>query len=117
MQQRVTFFEELYDRRVGIPNLEAVVLGQTVAENALLIHVTRSVETILHPGGKVFRTMRRRGVDDACTGVHGDIVCEHAQNFAIEERVLKVKKLQPTAGEADKFMYILEAAFCSHIGS
>ena len=56
-------------------------------------------------------------MDNTCTGIHGDVVCEHAQNFAIQKRVLKVKALQLAAGETGKFIYIFEAAFRRHIGS
>jgi hypothetical protein len=49
-------------------------------------------------------------VDHAGAGVHGDVVGEHAENFAIEEGMLEVEALELAAGEVREFARVGEAA-------
>ncbi len=58
------------------------------ASSTLLV----SVELVLDAGVEVVRAVRGRGVHHAGAGVHGDVVGEHAENCAIEERVCKVQR-------------------------
>ena len=60
--------------------------------------------------------MRWGGVDNACAGVHGDVVGQHAEDFAIEEGMLKVQPLHLAAGEVGEFVSVFETAFRGHIG-
>ena len=64
------------------------------------------VEPILHAGGKIFGAVRWRSVDDASTRVHGDVIRQHAKDFAIEKRMLKVQALHFVAGEAGQLTHI-----------
>ena len=93
-----------------------VVLGKAVAQDAFFVHVAGGVEAVLHAGGEVLRAVRRRGVHHAGAGVHGDVVRQHAENFAIEKRMLKVQALHLAAGEARQFLRVLQVAFRGHIG-
>ncbi len=117
VQQRTAFLEQLDDGRIGIPNLQPVVLGKAVAQDAFFIHVAGGVESVLHAGGEVFRAVRGRGVNHAGAGVHGDVVGQHAEDFAIEKGMLKVEALHLAPGEACQFLRVLKVAFLGHIGS
>ena len=86
-------FRQVDDRLIGVPNALAVVLGQAVAQDAFFIHMAGGIEPVLDAGGEVLRAVRGRGVDDARACVHGDVVGEHAENLAVEERVLEVEAL------------------------
>ena len=92
MQQRAALLQQFDDGRIGVPDLQAVVLRQAVAQDAVFVHVAGGVEPVLHAGGKVFRTVRWRGVDHASAGVHGDVIGQHAENLAIQKRMLKVQR-------------------------
>ena len=67
------------------------VLGQAIAQDAFFIDVAGGVEAVLDAGHEVFGAVRGRGVDDAGAGVHGDVVGEHAENFAVEKWMLEVE--------------------------
>ena len=99
MQQRSPPLHQVDDRSIGVPHSLAVVLRQSVAHNALFVHVAGGVEAILHAGGEILRAVGRCGVNHSRPGVHGDVVREHSQNFALQERMLKVKPLQLPTGE------------------
>ena len=49
-------------------------------------------------------------MDDAGAGVHGDVVGEHAENFAIEEGMLEVEALELASGKVSEFARIGQAA-------
>ena len=91
---------------LSLPRPLAVVFGQAVAQNAFFVDVTGDIEAVLYAGQEIFGTMRGRGVDYARTGVHGDVVGEHAQNFAIEKWVLEIQALELASGEASELMRI-----------
>ena len=58
VQQRATLFEQFDDGRIGVPNLQPVVLGKAVAQDALFVHVAGGVEAVLHAGSEVFGAVR-----------------------------------------------------------
>ena len=56
-------------------------------------------------------------MNHAGAGVHGHVVRQHAENLAIEKRMLKVQTLHLAAGEARQFFRVLQIAFLGYIGS
>ena len=59
--------------------------------------------------------MRRRGVDDAGAGVHGDVIGEHAQDFAVEKWMLKIETFKFASRKVGQFADVEEAAFCDRM--
>ncbi len=98
-QQHAAALQQLDDQRIGLEDLLAFVLRQAVAQDAGLVHIAVQVEAVLHAGVEVVSTMCWSGVHRARTGVHGDVVAEHAEDAAIEERMSEGHALQLRAGE------------------
>ena len=103
VQQRAAAFDQIDNGLIGVPNALAVVFGQAVAQDAFFVDVAGGIEAVLDAGAEVFSAMRGRGVDDAGAGVHGDVVGEHAENFAVEEGMLEVEALELASGEVREF--------------
>ena len=98
---------------VGLEDFLAVVFGQAVAHDAGGVHVGGQVELVLHAGVEVVRAVRGRGVDHARALIHGDVVGEHAEHGAIEERDGRnLRVLQFPAGEAGDDLRLLQPALC-----
>ena len=102
VQQRAAAFDQVDDGLIGVPNALAVVFRQAVAQDAFFVDVAGGIEAVLHAGGEVFSAVRRRSVDDAGAGIHGDVVGEHAKNFAVEEGMLEVEALELASGEVSE---------------
>ena len=94
VQQRASASYELEDRLVSVPYTQVVVLGQAVAQDSFFVDSAGSVESVFDAGEEVFGAVRWGSVNYAGAGVHGDIIGEDAENFAIEERMLEVEALQ-----------------------
>ena len=78
VQQRAAAFDQIDDGLIGIPDALAVVFREAVAQNPFFIDIAGGIEAVLNAGDEVFGSMRRRGVDYAGSGIHGDVVGEHA---------------------------------------
>ena len=74
MQQRASGLQQLNDRLVGFENLQAIVFWQTIVDFPCGIHIASNIEFVTLPCGKIFRTMRRRRVDDSGSGIHGYVI-------------------------------------------
>src|SRR5437660_967596 len=83
MKQSAAATNQIDDRLVRVPDSLAGIFRQAVAQNSFLIDIAGRVEAVLHAGHEVFGAVRWRGVDDAGSSVHGDVVSEHAKDFAI----------------------------------
>ena len=81
-QQHAAALQQLDDQRIGLEDLLAFVFRQAVAQDAGLVHIAMQVEAVLHASGEVVRAMRRGGVHRARSGIHGDVVAEHAEDAA-----------------------------------
>ena len=97
---------------VRFPDSLAGVFRQTIAQDSFFVDIAGSVEAVLHAGHEVFGAVRRRGVDDAGSRVHGDVVSEHAKDFAIEKWMLKIQALQLASGKVNQRFRISEIALC-----
>ncbi len=64
-EQRAAVLQQLDDGRVGLVDVEAVVLGQAVAQAAGFVDVAGLGEGVFAAGGEVVRAVRGRGVDGA----------------------------------------------------
>src|SRR5271163_1544838 len=93
VEQSATAFDQVDDGLIGVPHALAGVFGQAIAQDAFFVDVAGGVESVFDSGKEIFGAVRGSGVDHAGTGVHGDVVGEHAQNFAVEEGMLKVEAL------------------------
>ena len=98
-QQHAAALEQLDDRRVGLEDLLAFVFRQAVAQDAGVIDIAAQADAVLHARIKVVGAVRGSGVDRAGAGVHGHIIAEHAEHFAIEEGMGKCRILQLRAEE------------------
>src|SRR5208337_5512446 len=103
VQQSAAAFDQIDDGLIGVPNALAVVLGQAVAQDAFFVDVAGGVEAILDAGGEVLSSVRGSGVDDSGSRVHGDVVGEHAENFAVEKGMPEVEALKLASGKVSQF--------------
>ncbi len=92
--------EEVDDLRVGFEDLEAVVLGESVAETAGGIDVAELREAVFGSGVKVVGAVGRSGVDGSGALLSGDVVGKDSENGAIEEWVLEGDAVHARALEA-----------------
>src|SRR5262249_57502424 len=98
-EQHATRLEQFNDRLVGREDLLAVIFGQAMAEDAGLIHVASLVQLVLDAGIEIVCSVRRRGVDSAGTLVGGDVLRQHPQDLAVQERMDEGGVLHFRAGE------------------
>src|SRR5208282_3398139 len=103
VQQGAAALDQVNDRLIGVPNPLAGVFRQAIAQDAFFVHVAGGIKAVLDSGKKVLGAVRRSGVDHAGSSVHGDVVSEHAENFAVEKRMLKVEVLELASGEVSEF--------------
>src|SRR5947209_4136679 len=103
MQQGAAPLQQFHDGSVSLPYALAVVLWQTVAQDAFFVHITGRIQTVLDAGGEVLRAMRRRGVNNSRPRIHSDVVGQHPENLAVEKRMLKLQPLHLPAGELRQF--------------
>ena len=54
-------------------------------------------------------------MDNAGSGIHGDVVGQHAENPAIEKWMLEVEALHFSAGKVGEFANVSETALLGHI--
>ena len=64
-------------------HLQSVVFGQPFMDYSGFIYPRFQIQLVAQTGGEVISAMRRRSVDNARPLVHGDVICENAQNFAL----------------------------------
>ena len=115
VKKRAALPEQFRDGRVGDPNFLARVLGQPVAKDAFFVHVAGGIEAVLHPGGEVFGAVGGRGVNHTCTRIHGDVIGQHAQDLAIQKRMLEIKVLQLPSGKMRQLARIGQIALFRHV--
>ena len=115
MQQSAAALQQVHNRLIRFPYALAVVFRQPVAQNPFFVDIAGGVEPVLNAGNEVLRAMRRRGVDYAGPGVHGHVIGQHAENFAVEERMLEVQALHLPSREVGEFMRIRKIAFLRNI--
>src|SRR5215475_10111109 len=115
MQQRATTFYQFDDQLVRVPNSLTVVFRQPISENAALVDVAGRVESVFHSCKKILSAVRWRSVDHARACVHGDVICEYTQNFAIKKRMLEIQAFKLASGEVSQFTRIGELALLRHI--
>src|ERR1019366_1472707 len=84
-QYSVVVYQQLDDGGVRLEDLLALILGQPVAQDAALVHVAMQIKTIFDAGDEVVRAVSRGGVHRAGSGVHGDVVAQHAEDAALQE--------------------------------
>jgi hypothetical protein len=75
------------------------------------------IEAVLLACIEVVRSMRGRRVHCAGAGVGRDVSCEHAQDAAIEERMLEGLALEDRALESGDFLGFVEIAGGLYSGS
>ena len=115
MQQSPATLHQFDDGRVRFPHPLAGVFRQAVAQDAFFVDIAGRVESILHAGDEIFRTMRWRRVDYARSRVHRDVIGEHAQDFPIQKWMLEIQPLHLSSREVREFARIGEAALFGRI--
>ena len=115
MQQSAAAFDQIDDRLIRLQDAFAGVLRQAVAQDAFFVDVAGGVETVLHAGDEILSAVRGRGVDHAGSRIHGDVFGQHAENLAVEKRVLEVQVLEFASGEMRQLARIREIAFFRNV--
>ena len=73
------------------------------------------IKAVLNAGDEVVRAVRGRGVDGACSGVHGDVVAQHAEDGPLQERMSEGRVLQLRARERGHFLRLAKIAFLDRL--
>ena len=89
-----TRFDKLNDRLIGFKNLFPLVFGQTFGELAGVAHGAIDFDAIPHTRFIVLTTVPRRGVDTTGSVFSRDIIRQHAQEFAFQERMLDLNTVE-----------------------
>ena len=87
-KQRAGFLQILENGVIGFIVFQTGKLSGLFGLVALIVHSHQNLELVSYAGEIVVDAVAGRGVDAACTAVHGDIVGVHDHAVAVDERMV-----------------------------
>src|SRR5208282_2584852 len=84
---------------------------KAVYQDAFFVDVAGCIQAELNASREILSTVRRRCVNHASTGVHGDVVGHYANNFlVVKKRMAKLEIQKRAPWEAREFFRAREIA-------
>ena len=109
MEEGSLLAEEINDLRVGVPDAHAGEVLGAFLEDAVIVNRVRDLEAVLAADHIVVRAVSRSGVDDAGTGVVGNMRAKDGGNVKRQVGVMEAEELKIHALGAADDMVLLHA--------